>query len=96
MGSNAGAGKEDLHRGSGKAYIHLLLDVLIRYGIIHVLHTDMVVILDGCHFPDCQLERNCRQRLQKELLLGKAGRPAALSFLERLLWLKASSFSRMA
>ena len=79
-----GSGKEDLHGGPGKAYIYLLLDVLIRHGIIHALHADMVVILDGGNLPDCQLKRRSRKRLQKQFFLRKARRPAALPFLEGL------------
>src|SRR5699024_6093215 len=79
-----GTREEDLHRGSGKSYIHLLLDVLIRHRIIHALHADVVVILDGSHLPDCQLKRRSRKRQQKQLLFLKTGRSAALPFLEGL------------
>ena len=89
MRGDTGAREENFYCGPGKAHIHLLLDVLIRHGVVHALHTDVVVILDGCHFPDCQLERSCRQRLQKELLLGKTGCPAAFSFLK---WLVVEGF----
>lgn len=54
-----------------KRHISQLDDETLNRVISIVREYLMVVILDGCHFPDCQLERNCRQRLQKELLLGK-------------------------
>lgn len=57
MGGNPGTGEEYLYCGLGETHIHLLLDVLIRHGIIHALRADMVVILDGGHFLDCQLKR---------------------------------------
>ncbi len=79
-----GTREEDLHRGPGKSYIHLLLDVLIRHRIIHALHADVVVILDGSHLPDCQLKRRSRKRQQKQLLFLKTGRSVALPFLEGL------------
>ena len=81
---NPGTGKKDLHGGPGKAYVHPLLDVLIRDRVVHELHADVVVILDRGNLPDCQLKGHCWQRLQKELLLGKTRRPAALPFLEGL------------
>ena len=81
---NPGTGEEDLHRGPGEAHIHLLLDVLIRHGIIHALHADMVVILDGGNLPDSQLKRRGRKRQQKQLLFRKTSCPAALPFLEGL------------
>ena len=72
MGSNASPRKEYLHGSPGKTHIHLLLDIFIRYGIVHALHADMVVVLDSGNLPDSQLEGSCWKRLQKELLLGKA------------------------
>ena len=84
MGGDPGTGEEDLYCGLGETHIHLLLDVLIRHGIIHALRADMVVILDGGHFPDCQLKRCSRKRQQKQFLLRKASCPAALPFLKGL------------
>ena len=81
---NPGSGKEDLHGSPGEPYIYLLLDILIRHGIIHALHADMVVILDGGNFPDRQLKRHSRKRQQKQFLLRKTSCPAALPFLEGL------------
>ena len=92
MGDDTGTGKEDFHRGPGKAYIYRLFDVLIRHRVVHALHTDMVIVLDSVHPPNNQLKRGCRQRLQEELLLGKTGCPAA-SCLWKGLWLNASNFS---
>src|SRR5699024_6926920 len=68
---NPGSGKEDLHGSPGEPYIYLLLDILIWYGIIHALHADMVVVLDGSYLPDCQLKRRSRKRQQKQFLLCK-------------------------
>ena len=81
---NPGPGEEDFYCGPGEPYIHLPLDVLIRHGIVHAFHTDMVVILDGCYLPDCQFKRRSRKRQQKQPFLCKAGCPAALPFLKRL------------
>lgn len=44
-------GEKDLYCSPGTAHIHLLLDVLIRHGIIYALHINMVVILDGTIVP---------------------------------------------
>ena len=84
MGRNPGPEEEDLHRGPGEAHIHLLLDVLIRHRVVHVLHADVIVILDRGNLPDRQLERRSQEGQQKQLLFRKAGRPAALPFLEGL------------
>ena len=84
MGGNPGTGEEYLYCGLGETHIHLLLDVLIRHGIIHALRADMVVILGGGHFPDCQLKRCSRKRQQEQFLLRKASCPAALPFLKGL------------
>ena len=77
-------GEKDLYCSPGTAHIHLLLDVLIRHGIIYALHINMVVILDGSHFPGCQLKWCSRKRRQELFLLGKTSCPAAILFLERL------------
>lgn len=84
MGGNPGTGEEYLYCSPGETHIHLLLDVLIRHGIIHALRADMVVILDGGHFLDCQLKRCSRKRQQEQFLLRKASCPAALPFLKGL------------
>src|SRR5699024_1582452 len=77
--------EEDFYCGPGKAHIHLLLDILIRHGVVHALHTDMVIVLDSGDLPNSQLKRRSRKRQQKQLLVLKAGRPATLTFLERLM-----------
>ena len=41
MGGDPGTGEEDLYCGLGETHIHLLLDVLIRHGIIHTLRADI-------------------------------------------------------
>ena len=84
MRGNPGSGKEYLHGGPGETYIYLLLDILIRHGIIHALHADMVVVVDGCHFPDCQLERCGREGQQEQFFLCKEGCQAAFSLLKWL------------
>ena len=84
MGSDTGSGEEDFYCGPGKTHIHLLLDVLIRHGIIHAFYADVVVILDSSHLPDCQLKRCSRKRQQEQFLLRKASYQVALSFLEGL------------
>ena len=52
VGSNTGAGEEYLHCSPDQTHIYLLLNVLIWNGVVHVLHTDVVVVLDGGHLPD--------------------------------------------
>ena len=89
MGSNASPRKENLHGSPGKAHIHLLLDVFIWDGVIHALHTDMVVVLDCGHLPDRQFEWRFRKGQQEQLFLCKAGCPAAFPFLE---WLMVKGF----
>ena len=85
--------EEDFYCGPGRAHIHLLPDVLIRHRVVHALYADMVIVLDSGDLPNSQLERSCRQRLQKELLLGKTGCPAAFSLLK---WLVVEGFQFLA
>ena len=47
---------EDLHRGSGEPYIHLLLNVFKGNGIVHALHRDVVVGTYRCYLPGCQFK----------------------------------------
>lgn len=57
-----GTGEEVFYDSPCETHIHLLLDVLIRYGVVHALHTDVVIILDCGNFPGCQLKRCGRER----------------------------------
>ena len=90
---NSGTREEDFYCGPSKAHIHLQLDILIRHRVVHALYADMVIVLDSGDFPNSQLERSCRQRLQKELFLGKTGCPAAFSLLK---WLVVEGFQLLA
>lgn len=78
MGTNAIPSKEHLHCIPGDAHIHLLANVLIRDGIIHFLHRDVIVRTNRGDLPRRQLERTERQRLEKRLLILKQKRPAAV------------------
>ena len=66
MGGDPGTGEEDLYCGLGEMHIHLLLDVLIRHGIIHALHVDMVVIL--VEYGSNTDRRNCEPIIRTEYI----------------------------
>ena len=68
MGGNARPCKENLHGSPGQAHIHLLLDVFIRYGVVHALYADMIIVLDSGNLPDGQFKGMRRKRQQEELL----------------------------
>ena len=57
MRSNPVPSEEYLNDRPCQASLHLLLDVLIRNGVIHALHRHMVVVLDCGDFPCRQLKR---------------------------------------
>ena len=52
MRGNTIAVKENFNGAGSDPHIHLLLDILIRNGVILLFYGDMVVILDGCNFQD--------------------------------------------
>ena len=71
MGTNAILSKEYLHCIPGDAHIYLLANVLIRDGIVHLLHGDVVVRANRSDLPRRQFKRARRQRLEKRLLFLK-------------------------
>ena len=64
--------------------------IIPRIGLYELKYKDFsiiqctLVILDGGHFPDCQLKRCSRKRQQEQFLLRKARCPAILPFLKGL------------
>ena len=44
---------EHLYCGSGKPYIHFLLDVFKGNGIVHALYRNVVIGSHCCHLPCC-------------------------------------------
>ena len=71
MRSNTTAFKEDFYRAASYPDIDLLLDVLIRAGVVLGVHADVIVVLNCGDFPGSQLERMAGQRKQKELFFLK-------------------------
>lgn len=61
-----------------------MFDVFVWNRVVHALNADMVVILDGGHFPDCQFKGRYRQRQKEQLFFRKGSCTAAFPFLERL------------
>lgn len=56
VGADPVSTEEDLHRGSGEPYIHLLLNVFKGNGIVHALHRDVIVGTYRCYLPACQFK----------------------------------------
>ena len=54
--------KENLHSSLCHAHIHLLLDVFVGSGVIHMFNRNMIVWPNDGNFPCCQLKRSWRQR----------------------------------
>ena len=88
--ANAVSTTKHLHRGSGEAYIHILLDILNLGGVVHALHGNVVIGSLSCYLPGRQFKGSGRQRAQEELFLRKAADPASFPILEGL-WLNVSS-----
>ena len=85
MGADAISVIEDLDGGTGRTNIHLLLDILIWYRVIHLIHRDVVVGCNSCDLPGCQFKGTGRQRKKKWSFLFKDKSAAAVLLLERLM-----------
>ena len=59
-------------------------DVLIRYGVVHLVHGYVVIQRYYCRFPLGQFKRSGRKRKEKRFLLLKRICTAAVLLLERL------------
>lgn len=84
METDAIPSKEYLYCIPSDAHIHFLSNVLIRDGVIHFLHGNVVVRADCGDLLHRQFERAGRKRLDEWLLVLKQKRLTAILLLERL------------
>ena len=84
VAADTGAFIENLNGTPAVTDVHFFLDLLIGHRIILCLYGDMIIQLDGCHFPLCEFIGMHRKRLHKGgFFLLEYGIAAALPFLER-------------
>lgn len=57
---NAVLVEKHLHRIFGNPYIYPLPNIFVRYGILHFIYQDVVVVLDCGYFPPRQLKWGSR------------------------------------
>lgn len=92
VGADAGSAEKYLNHISGQAHIHFVLDIFIRDAVLHLVHTDVVVGLDGGDPPTCQFIRLSRQLQKRRVFLFQKSAVPAPGFLLKRLAVQFSQF----